>query len=105
MPPSASAASVAFTTSTSPAQLHAVRGTMPITPQIPAKTAFLPAEHAPVRLPVFRVRLGSGMDRNVPHPVLQVNLLILPTMYVRIAMPLVLLASTQPRHVPVATLP
>ena len=105
MPPSASAASVAFTTSTSPAQLHAVRGTMPITPPIHAKTAFLPAEHAPVRLPVFLVRLASGMDRNVPHPVLQVNLLILPTMYVRIAMPLVLLASTQPRHVPVATLP
>ena len=81
--------SVVSTTSTSPAQLHALRGTMQITPQILAKTAFLPAEHAPVRLLVFRARLGSGMGHNVPHLVLQGNLLILPTMYVRIAMLLV----------------
>ena len=89
MPLSASAVSVVSTTSISPAQLHALRGTMPITPQILAKTVFLPVKHVPVRLPVFRARLGSGMGHNVPHLVLQGNLLILPTMYVRIAILLV----------------
>ena len=89
MPLSASAASVASTTLTSPAQLPAVRATMLITLLIPAKTAFLPAEPAPVRLPVFLAHWGSGMGHNVPHRVLQGNLQILPTMYVLIAMPLV----------------